>query len=130
MGEPLYSCSCAGCRDEVSYPASDLRVHDGAVWCNDCWDYSDPIFITFDENGDGDERLDWLSLEPFVPEHEKRIAELKAENKALREDAAAWSYLANHDSYYIAMTYGEEGTGISPDAVKREAMNAIEPPQE
>jgi hypothetical protein len=56
---PLYGC--AGCYDEYSWPAEDLRVDGEMVWCENCW--SDGCFIT----GDARDR-DWNDLDVFSPE--------------------------------------------------------------
>lgn len=74
---PLYSCGEHGCASEVSYPADMLRVYKGLPYCGLCWDDMPAIWLDDDQ----EEYLHWRDLEPFIPEHEKRIAELEQECK-------------------------------------------------
>ena len=77
MSEPLFGCSNDECASEASYRPSNLRVYEGEPWCQYCWDDRDPVFITFDDEGDGDEWLKWHDLPPFVPEFQREIDALK-----------------------------------------------------
>ena len=63
--EPLFSC--CQCREEYSYPAIDLRVYKGATWCENCWEYEPPDFD-----------VDYGDLPIYIPEYQKRIAELES----------------------------------------------------
>jgi len=71
--EPLFSC--VGCRDDYSWPASDLRVHEGCLWCDNCWSETDYNFK---------DRILWSELKPFVPAYATEIDELRKENEALK----------------------------------------------
>lgn len=71
--EPLFSC--VGCRDDYSWPASDLRVHEGCLWCDNCWTETDYNFK---------DRILWSELKPFVPAYATEIDELSKENEALK----------------------------------------------
>jgi len=63
---PLYECEY--CYKEHTLPADKLRVMtDGKRVCQDCYEDED----------DGTE-TSWLTLPPFVPEHEREITFLKA----------------------------------------------------
>lgn len=96
MSKPLYGCSNPSCAEEVSYPAVMLRVYEGKPYCDCCWDDAPLAYAPGVDPDDEDaEPLYWHDLEPFVPEHEKRIAELEAENARLRD----------------ALTYIEKNTG-------------------
>ena len=79
MSEPLYGCENEHCSEECCYPVNMLRVHKGMVWCEGCWDEAPPIWLDGNGGDDGGDYLRWNDLEPFVPDHEKRIAELEAE---------------------------------------------------
>jgi len=67
--QPLFSC--VNCREDYSWPESDLRVYEGELWCQICFDESDMVWR--------DSLLIWSDLPPFVPEFKKRIADLEAE---------------------------------------------------
>lgn len=54
--KPLFGCT--NCYEEYSFPAFDLRVHDGQCWCDDCWQ------VRVD---DGDTDVLWSDLPGFVP---------------------------------------------------------------
>ena len=78
MSKPLYGCSNPSCAEEVSYPAVMLRVYEGKPYCDCCWDDAPLAYAPGVDPDDEDaEPLYWHDLEPFVPEHEKRIAELE-----------------------------------------------------
>lgn len=82
MSKPLYGCSNPSCAEEVSYPAVMLRVYEGKPYCDCCWDDAPLAYAPGVDPDDEDaEPLYWHDLEPFVPEHEKRIAELEAEEQ-------------------------------------------------
>lgn len=57
--EPLYPCR--ECADEFSWPAKNLRVYEGELWCEDCY-----------ESCEDDGVPPWSDLPPFVPAHEMR----------------------------------------------------------
>lgn len=80
--EPMFSCQNSDCAEEVSYPANMLALWNGDPICEDC--YNDVYFRKLVGKEDGP---DYANLPPFIPEHEKRIAKLEAENKRLREIA-------------------------------------------
>lgn len=86
MSEPMYGCEYEDCAEECCYPANMLRVYEGKVWCEGCWDNAPTIWP--DGQG-GDTGCDWVhhwDLEPFVPEHEKRIAALGALLRRYRDE--------------------------------------------
>jgi hypothetical protein len=58
-----------------------LRVYKGRPYCEYCWEDMPPVFAPDIDDG---EPLMWRDLEPFVPEHDKRIAEQQAEIEALK----------------------------------------------
>lgn len=105
MTEPLFSCQVESCREEVSYPASCLRTLIDKPICQDCYDNCFELQIpkTFDEEGDPDEVVWWRELPPFVPDHEKRIADLEAENKRQAEWIAGKSQHIGRLATQIAM---------------------------
>lgn len=53
--KPLYEC--INCMDYQSFPADHLRVHEGDLWCGECWGHVDVS-----------EGINWADLSPFVPE--------------------------------------------------------------
>jgi len=61
---PHYSCEQGSCAEEVSYPAGELKEHKGQLWCENCWDYDNPMNLN-----DAEPVLDWSDLGPFVPDH-------------------------------------------------------------
>ena len=63
--EPIFSPDCP-CQGEVSLPASELRLLDGELWCSECYYYEHAI----------DEYSNWTDLPQFIPEADKRIAEM------------------------------------------------------
>jgi len=73
--EPMYSCSVRGCAEEVSYPVDMLKVHDGKVICEGCWDCADAVL------NEDDDPISWYELEAFVPAASRRIAELEAQSQ-------------------------------------------------
>jgi hypothetical protein len=80
MSEPLYTCSYSTdfwtCAEEACYPKDMLKVHEGKPWCAGCWDEAPAIWVNPDD--EDSESVRWDDLEPFVPEHETRIADLTA----------------------------------------------------
>jgi len=62
--EPLFGC--CQCRDQYSYPAGDLKILDGELWCDPCWEEYDD-----GQAEDGEKRRCWSTLRQFVPEHEE-----------------------------------------------------------
>lgn len=65
---PLYGC--AGCYEQCTWPASDLREHDAECWCALCWD-------EYKEAETGIEYADLPAFEPYMPAPD--AAELQAE---------------------------------------------------
>lgn len=61
---PHYSCEQGSCAEEVSYPASELKEHKSQLWCENCWDYDNPMNFS-----DAGPTLDWSDLDPFIPDH-------------------------------------------------------------
>ncbi len=83
---PLYPCSEPGCADEISYWASDLRVHEGKPYCEACWtEILAPVYA----NDEDAEPIAWHALPPFVPESDRRIDELEQQLKCSEETGAA-----------------------------------------
>jgi hypothetical protein len=80
MSEPLYTCEYEDCAEEYCYPANMLKVYEGKVWCEGCWENAPTIWPDGQGGDTGCDWLHWHDLEPFVPEHEKRIAQLEAVN--------------------------------------------------
>lgn len=62
--EPLFGC--CQCYEEFSWPARDLRIIDGDLWCENC--YSQAGF---------DPEIAFIEHPPFVPEYGRRIFELE-----------------------------------------------------
>ena len=72
--EPLYPCGNEDCAAEVSYHASELRLHpDGDLICLECWD---------EETTDTDPR--WHDLPEFIS-HKTELAEARAECERLHK---------------------------------------------
>lgn len=95
MTKPLYGCNNPDCAEERSYPADMLRVYEGRPYCEGCWDYTALAYAPGVDPDDEDaDPLRWRDLEPFVPEHEKRIASLVVEvemkDKEVRKWKEAW----------------------------------------
>jgi len=67
--QPLFGCMANGCAQEVSYPASELRMFRGYVWCEGCWD------AELQQEGEPDHFYD---LPEFIPAATRRIAELES----------------------------------------------------
>jgi hypothetical protein len=67
--EPLFGC--CQCYDEFSWPARDLRIIDGDLWCENCW-----------SQADFEPALDFKEYPAFVPDYDKKIKVLET---ALRE---------------------------------------------
>ena len=85
--EPLFSCSQEGCREECSYPADMLALHNGEPICEDC--YCDlPFKSKSPDPHDEEETLIWHDLPRFVPSFARRIEALEA---ALREVFEEWA---------------------------------------
>lgn len=78
MIEPLFSCQIDGCREEISYHADMLAMHEGVAICQGCYESGD-IGLTEDAP-------DWSDLPAFVPAHEAEITRLRT---ALAERARA-----------------------------------------
>lgn len=78
--EPLYLCT--ECSDDANcHLAHELKEHDGKLYCDCCWDEA-----MFEESlkAAPKDLPEWGDLPAFVPEHERRIAELEAEIEWLR----------------------------------------------
>lgn len=84
MSEPLFSCSQDGCREECSYPADMLALHNGAPICEDCY-YNLPWKNQAPDPDDDQDTLSWHDLPRFVPPFVRRIEALEAENERLRD---------------------------------------------
>lgn len=54
---PLFGC--ANCFEDYSYPKEDLRVHEGELWCDNCYDEC----VKFENEG----AEDWYDLPHFEP---------------------------------------------------------------
>lgn len=68
LNPPLFSCSQDGCREEVSYPADMLQMHDGKPFCEECYDNLPHSARAADPDDEGG-TLAWWQLRPFVPAH-------------------------------------------------------------
>lgn len=75
---PWFPCDIEGCSDDVAHPADMLHLYEGKPICEDCFDamFSHTEEFTPDS---------WLGLPAFIPEADKRIAELEVENERLRK---------------------------------------------
>jgi hypothetical protein len=62
--EPLFGC--CQCYEEFSWPARDLRIIDGELWCENCW-----------SQADFEPALDFKEYPAFVPDYDKKIFELE-----------------------------------------------------
>jgi len=89
--EPLYACADPLC-ERVNLSASELREHEGLLYCEECW-----------ECEIRNEKL-WTELPAFVPDHEKRIAELEKDLEDYKTAAEADE--AKTDEALNAMTDG------------------------
>ena len=70
--EPDALYSCCICSDEYSWSKEDLRWHNNALWCCNC----------FSEYGEDD--ASWGDLEAFIPKSDRELAEARAEVERLR----------------------------------------------
>lgn len=61
--QPLYGCT--GCYEDYSWPAGDLRVHDGECWCDLCWAERRWLFP---------DQPYWDDLEPYTPAEQQPAA--------------------------------------------------------
>lgn len=68
MSGPFYGCDQGDCSSEMTYPASDLMIYKGEVWCEGCLEY---------EHG-GDAYKDTTA---FVPPDDIRIMALEAKGR-------------------------------------------------
>lgn len=84
VNEPLFSCSQDGCREECSYPADMLALHNGAPICEDCY-HDLPFKSQAPDPNDEEETLIWHDLPRFVPSFVHRIEALEAEVERLRD---------------------------------------------
>jgi len=107
MSEPLYACQIDGCAEEVSYPKNMLRLLNDQPICEECYshDFSIQIPKTFDDDGDPDEMVPWHELPQFVPEAERRIADLEAKLAEARELIAySFDYITGNNARDVAQT--------------------------
>lgn len=70
--QPLYGCTC--CYEDYTWPAGDLRVHDGECWCDLCWDERRWEFPDYPY---------WDDLEPYTPALQADYQRLQAERDKL-----------------------------------------------
>lgn len=79
MTGPFYGCDNGGCSEECTYPAEYLRVYEGKLWCEGCWDNGQTIWLDGDGGDSGGNYLHYYDLDEFIPPEQQRIAELEAD---------------------------------------------------
>lgn len=126
----LFGCARDGCAEEVSYPVDMLREYQGRPYCQSCWDEAMPkVPVTLDDNGDTDEWLRWHDLPKYVPEYEKRIAELEQNLQTLRSGTDL-PFPAVTDRHLLArvaqLTAELEGAEEKRDKLMNAAASAVE----
>jgi len=70
--KPLFPCCI--CYEDYSWDASELRIYNDDLWCENCWD----------ETPMASDGIEWECLEKFVPEADRKIADLKKEIERLK----------------------------------------------
>jgi hypothetical protein len=75
--EPTPLFGCHDCSEEYSWPADDLAVYEGELWCHNCFDFADVP-----------EGTNFHDMPKFVPAHEMEIEQLKTE---LKRAKAGWN---------------------------------------
>lgn len=78
MSGPFYGCDNGDCATECVYDPEDLKVYEGKLWCEGCWDDAPTIWTDGDGGDSGGDWLRWWDLEKFVPPEKARIAQLEA----------------------------------------------------
>jgi hypothetical protein len=126
MSEPLYGCEHEDCAEECCYPANMLRVYEGKVWCEGCWENSPTIWPDGQGGDTGCDWLHWDDLEPFVPEHEKRIEEKDEQLKVLRQKCDALMVFLNEMKPQLT---GRDQR-IATEIIEREDARYPRPPME
>ena len=70
--EPLFGCDSL-C--EIAHPADELRIHDGDLICQDCWE----------EYRNFDSEAEYTDLPAFVPEADLKIQALTDGLQAIKQ---------------------------------------------
>ena len=83
--EPLFGC--CQCYEEFSWPARDLRIIDGDLWCENCWSQTD-----------FDPELDFSEFSKQKTAYDRRIFELETR---LTELLKAAELVDRHESLGI-----------------------------
>lgn len=79
MSGPLFGCKNPDCAAEVSLEPGMLALWKDEPICEECY-----------HEASGEDDPSWTDLPAFVPDTDKRIAELEAENERLRAALAKY----------------------------------------
>lgn len=93
---PHYGCQASEeCAAETSYPANMLRVWEGKVVCQGCWEESPGA--RYQDNLE--DELYWSDIPAFVPVHERQIERLEETLKEIAENDFEYT---RHDCMRVA----------------------------
>lgn len=96
MSGPYWGCDNGDCSSECTYPADELRVYNGTVYCEGCWDYADEFLTPVP-----DEIPAYFSLDRFVPPDDVRIMGLEAKIRLQDKSISSQTFVLKQLRDYI-----------------------------
>jgi len=104
--EPHFACENGACSEEVMYPYTMLNVYEGRLWCENCWDYDNPLV------NEGESEVDWSDLDNFVPEPtpmRKRKYGMTPKCEPMPQTIEEWKHLVDLDEVALHKLVTEIG---------------------